>query len=194
ALFAGSTVLTPLYVIYKQQFGFSQISLTLIYAVYVLGNFAALLLFGRLSDEIGRRKVAIVAMVVAIVSALIFLFARGVASLYAGRILSGLAIGIGAGTGTAWLAELIGSEDKTRATVIATGANFLGLGIGALTAGILAEYLPSPLRLAFIVYLLTLVAVSALVWSTVETVSRPASNIGRSEERRVGKERMSGWM
>src|SRR5207237_8064663 len=92
-------------------------------------------------------------------------------------ILSGLAIGIGAGTGTAWLAELIGSEDKTRATVIATGANFLGLGIGALTAGILAEYLPSPLRLAFIVYLLTLVAVSALVWSTLETVSRPASDI-----------------
>ena len=100
-LFAGSTMLTPLYVIYKQQFGFSQISLTLIYAVYVLGNFAALLLFGRLSDEIGRRKVSVMAMVVAIVSALIFLFARGVASLYAGRILSGLAIGIGAGTGTA---------------------------------------------------------------------------------------------
>ena len=178
-LFAGSTMLTPLYVIYKQQFGFSQISLTLIYAVYVLGNFAALLLFGRLSDEIGRRKVAMMAMVVAIVSALIFLFARGVASLYAGRILSGLAIGIGAGTGTAWLAELIGSEDKTRATVIATGANFLGLGIGALTAGILAEYLPLPLRLPFIVYLLALVAVSALVWSTLETVSRPASNIGQ---------------
>ncbi|TIT29309.1 MAG: MFS transporter, partial [Mesorhizobium sp.] len=36
-LFAGSTVLTPLYVIYKQAFGFSQITLTLVYAVYVLG-------------------------------------------------------------------------------------------------------------------------------------------------------------
>ena len=45
ALFAGSTVLTPLYVIYKPQFGFSQISLTLIYAAYVIGNLAALLLF-----------------------------------------------------------------------------------------------------------------------------------------------------
>src|SRR6266404_9540062 len=76
ALFAGSTVLTPLYVIYKQQFGFSQISLTLIYAAYVLGNLAALLLFGRLSDEIGRRRIAVMAMAVAIVSAVIFLFAR----------------------------------------------------------------------------------------------------------------------
>lgn len=123
-LFAGSTVLTPLYIMYKQQFGFSQISLTLIYAVYVLGNLAALLLFGRLSDQIGRRRTATMAMGVAIVSGLIFLFARGIVSLYAGRILSGLAIGIGAGTETAWLAELIGREDKSRATVIATSANF----------------------------------------------------------------------
>jgi len=107
-LFAGSTVVTPLYVVYKQQFGFSQITLTLIYAAYVLGNLAALLLFGRLSDEIGRRRTAMIAMAIAIVSAVVFLFARGVAALYAGRILSGLAIGIGAGTATAWLAELVG--------------------------------------------------------------------------------------
>jgi MFS family permease len=182
-LFAGSTVLTPLYVIYKQEFGFSQISLTLIYAVYVLGNLAALLLFGRLSDEIGRRRIAVMAMAVAIVSTLIFLFAQGIVSLYAGRILSGLAIGVGAGTGTAWLADLFASEDKSRATVVATSTNFLGVGIGALMSGILAEYAPSPLRLPFVVYLLILIAVSALVWFTRETVSRPARNVGRMSVR-----------
>src|SRR5437016_6067421 len=178
-LFAGSTMLTPLYVIYKQQFGFSQISLTLIYAVYVLGNFAALLLFGRLSDEIGRRKVAAMAMVVAIVSALIFLFAQGIASLYAGRILSGLAIGIGAGTGTAWLAELIAEENKSRATITATSANFVGLGVGALMSGVLADWVSSPLRLPFIVYLAALVPVSALIWFIRETVSHPVQTIQR---------------
>src|SRR5690349_21327671 len=92
-LFAGSTVLTPLYVIYQQQLGFSQITLTLVYAAYVLGNLAALLLFGRLSDEIGRRRTGVIAMAIAIVSAVTFLLAHGVTSLYAGRILSGLAIG-----------------------------------------------------------------------------------------------------
>jgi predicted MFS family arabinose efflux permease len=49
-------------------------------------------------------------MAIAILSALIFLFAQGTVSLYLGRILSGMAIGIGAGTGTAWLAELIAEE------------------------------------------------------------------------------------
>jgi len=182
-LFAGSTVPTPLYVIYKQQFGFSQISLTLIYAAYVVGNLAALLLFGRLSDEIGRRRSAVAAMAVAILSALTFLFAHSIVSLYAARILSGLAIGIGAGTATAWLAELIAEQDKSRATVIATSANFAGLGIGALISGVLADYVSSPLQLPFIVYLLVLVPVSTLVWLTHETVSRPVENIKRMSMR-----------
>jgi MFS family permease len=173
ALFAGSTVVTPLYIMYKQTFGFSQISLTLIYAAYVIGNLCALLLFGRLSDQVGRRPMAIAGMVLALLSALVFLFADDIAWLYCGRILSGLAIGIGAGTGTAWLAELIGEESKARATVIATTSNFVGLGIGALAAGVLAEYADWPLQLPFVVYLVALVAVSVLVWLAPETVARP---------------------
>jgi len=177
ALFAGSTVVTPLYIMYKQAFGFSQISLTLIYAAYVIGNLCALLVFGSLSDQVGRRPMALAGMALAIVSALVFLFARGIAWLYCGRILSGLAIGIGAGTGTAWLAELIGEESKARATVLATAANFTGLGIGALAAGVLAEYVAWPLQLPFAVYLAALAAVMVLVWLAPETVSRPKASM-----------------
>lgn len=178
ALFAGSTIVTPLYIMYKQAFYFSQISLTLIYAAYVIGNLCALLVFGRLSDQIGRRPMAAAGMGLAVIGALVFLFANGIASLYAARILSGLAIGIGAGTGTAWLAELIGEESKARATVIATSANFTGLGVGALVAGMLAEYAPWPLQLPFIVYLAVLVIVGALVWLAPETVAEPQRSIG----------------
>jgi MFS family permease len=131
ALFAGSTVVTPLYVIYKQAFGFSQISLTLIYAVYVVGNLSGLLLFGALSDQIGRRPTAAAGMVLAIAGAAVFLFATGTGALYLGRILSGLAVSIGVGTGTAWLADLINDESKSRATIVATTANFIGVGTGA---------------------------------------------------------------
>ncbi|RVB64209.1 MFS transporter, partial [Mesorhizobium sp. M7A.F.Ca.CA.002.04.1.1] len=169
-LFAGSTVLTPLYIVYKQQFGFSQITLTLIYAVYVVGNLAALLMLGSVSDIVGRRPASLAAMLVAIVSALVFLFAVNVVSLDVARILSGLGIGVGAGTGTAWIAELLPGADKSRASVIATSTNFLGLGLGALISGFLAEYEPWPLRLIFIVYLAALVVVTILVWRTRETV------------------------
>jgi len=171
-LFAGSTALTPLYIMYKQAFGFSQITLTLIYSVYVVGNLTALLFFGRISDSLGRRPVALAAMGVALVSALVFMFAQNVASLDVARILSGLAIGVGAGTGTAWLAELIAGDDKSRATLIATSTNFVGLGIGALVAGLLADYAPLPLRLVFIVYFIALLVVALLVWRTRETAGQ----------------------
>jgi MFS family permease len=172
-LFAGSTLVTPLYIMYKQAFGFSQITLTLIYSAYVIGNLCGLLFFGRLSDQVGRRPVAAAGMGLMIIGALVFLFARDIGALYLGRILSGLAISVGAGTGTAWLAELIDDESKSRATVIATSANFIGLGVAALIAGVLAEYLPWPLHLPYLVYLLALSAVAAMVLMVPETVMQP---------------------
>lgn len=171
-LFAGSTVVTPLYVIYKQQFGFSQITLTHIYAVYVIGNLAALLFFGRISDAIGRRRIAVPALALVVVSTLIFLFAQGTASLFVARMLSGLAIGTGAGTGTAWLSELIAKEDNARAAMIATSTNFFGCAIGALMSGLLAQYAPWPLQLPFVVYLVALLVTGTLVFFTPETMVR----------------------
>jgi len=172
-LFAGSTVVTPLYVVYKQTMGFSQIMLTLIYAAYVCGNLAALFVFGGLSDRVGRRRVALGALAVALLSAVLFMLADGVAWLFAARILSGLGIGIGVGTGTAWLAELIASDDKGTASTIATASNFVGLGLGALEAGLVADGTPWPLELPFVIYLAALVATALLVVLTQETVAHP---------------------
>src|SRR5437764_15224302 len=116
--FGLSTLITPLYVIYQQSIGFSQITLTLIYAAYAIGNIAALLLFGHVSDGVGRRPAALSAIAILIIAAFVFLFANGVAALYIGRVLSGLGIGIASGTGNAWLAELVGNNDKTRAALL----------------------------------------------------------------------------
>lgn len=168
--FGLSTLITPLYVIYQQSFGFSQITLTLIYAAYAIGNVAALLFFGHVSDNVGRRPAALSAIATMIVAALVFLFANGVAALYIGRILSGLGIGIASGTGNAWLAELVGKDDKPRAAIIGTSSNFLGLGFAALLSGLFAQYGPWPLHLSFVVYLFILFAAAALVWFTQETV------------------------
>lgn len=171
--FGLSTLITPLYLIYQKSFGFSQVTLTLIYAAYAIGNVAALLLFGRVSDRAGRRVTALSAIVILIVAALVFLFAHGITSLYVGRILSGLGIGLASGTGNAWLAELVAEADKGRAAIIGTSTNFVGLGIAALLSGLLAQYAPWPLQLSFVVYLVVACAVAALIWLTRETVQHP---------------------
>jgi len=176
-LFAGSTLLTPLYVIYQERFGFSHITLTLIYAVYVAGNLVALLLFGRMSDKLGRRWGALAAVLIAISSMFAFLFARSTSALYVGRFLSGLALGVGSGSATAWLAELLAHEDRARSATIATTSNFVGLGIGSLLSGLLAQYLPWPLHLGFIAYLAALLAIGLAAWHVRETVPHPVRSI-----------------
>lgn len=186
-MFAGSTLLTPLYIIYKDKFGFSGVTLTLIYAIYVVGNLAALLIFGRLSDQIGRRRAALPALAVAALSTLIFLFADNTALLYWARALSGLGIGVAAGSGVAWISELVHEDDKARATMIATSTNFLGLGIGPLVSGLLAQYAPWPLHLSYIVYLAAVAVVGVLIWHTPETVAHPVHSLSKVSLRpRVG--------
>ena len=173
-MFMGSTLLTPLYLLYQRAFGFSEITLTLIYAVYVVGNIGALFFFGRLWDQVGRRRTSLPAIALAGVATFVFLFARSTAWLFVARILDGLAIGIASGTATARVAELVPGGDKERASVLATTANLTGgVGVGPLLAGLLAQYMPAPLKTSWIVYLALLALVAWLVVSLDETVRRP---------------------
>lgn len=153
----GTTLPTPLYPIYQQEFGFSSLLVTVIFATYAIGVVAALLLFGQLSDEIGRRRVLLAGLLLSAASALAFLFAGGLPLLFVGRALSGLSAGIFTGTATATLVDLAPPDEQRRATLIAAGANMGGLGFGPLLSGILAQYAVQPLRLVFIINLVLLV-------------------------------------
>ena len=163
--FTASVIVTPLYPLYQQKFGFSEIVLTLIYAAYVVGNVISLLFLGRLSDQAGRKRVSLPGLGLAAVGAMVFLFAAGTVSLFVGRLVVGLAVGILAGTGTAWLAD---RADRRRATAVATIANLAGVAFGPLLGGLLAEYGPRPLELPFIVYLVLLAGVAIAVARTQE--------------------------
>src|SRR5581483_10030969 len=174
-LYFGSTVPTPLYPLYRHEFGFSEFVVTAIYAVYVIGNLLVLFLFGRLSDQIGRRRAAVPALCLNLVSSACFLFAQGTAWLFAARVLNGVAAGLGAGAFTAWLAEL--EPDRTRAATIAATANLMGLAAGVLLAGPLAQYGPWPLRSSWAVHLVLIVAAIGVVLPEPETVARPKRHL-----------------
>src|ERR1700679_1356051 len=99
----GTTLPTPLYGLYQEQLGFSELMVTVIFATYAVGVIASLLLFGRLSDEIGRRGALLPGLALSALSAVAFLLAHGLAPLLVGRLLSGLSAGIFTGTATATL-------------------------------------------------------------------------------------------
>jgi predicted MFS family arabinose efflux permease len=169
-MFIGAILPTPLYPLYREAFGFSGVTLTLIYATYVLGNLTALLFLGRLADQIGRRPTSLLAVAVGIASAAIFAAAQGTAWLFVARGVSGFATGLAAGAATAWIAELFADHDKSRAARVASGANFLGCAAGPLIGGLFAQFAVAPLRLPYLFYLVLLAGAVVAVFVPRETV------------------------
>lgn len=194
--FMGSVIITPLYSLFQRKFGFSEITLTLVYAVYVVGNVAALFLFGQISDAVGRKRVTLPGLGLAGGSALLFLFAQGTIWLYAGRLAIGLAVGILSGTGTAWLAEHFGPDARSEATVTAATANLVGIAVGPLLGGLLAQYGPAPLKLPFVAYLIILAVVAVAIVRPAETRERRVSRLRELRVRpRIGvpRERLGSF-
>ena len=184
AIYAVATLPSPLYLDYRRAFRFSELTLTAIYASYLLGNLAALFFLGRLSDRVGRRPVALAALGLTGIATLTFALASSAAWLFAARIITGLAVGLGAGTLTAWLAELY-PKDRLSATIAASAFNLVGLGLGAGVAGVLGWFGPWPLRFVFAIAFVALVVIGALLVRARETVREPTRR-GLSLRPRIG--------
>ncbi|MEV8548704.1 MFS transporter [Streptomyces glaucescens] len=167
---AGTTLPTPLYGLYQQEFGFSELTVTVVYAVYAFGVIGVLLLAGNASDVVGRRPVLLCGLGFAAASAVCFLCATALGWLYAGRLLSGLSAGLFTGAATAYVMELAPRGDASRATFVATAANMGGLGCGPLLAGVLAQYAARPLHLPFLVHLALVACSAAVLLRLPETV------------------------
>lgn len=169
----GTTLPTPLYGLYQADIGFSEFVVTVVFAVYALGVITALLVAGDYSDQVGRRPVILVALVLAVGSDLCFLFEGGLPLLFTGRLLSGFSAGLLSGAATAAVLELAAPDRKARAGFAATAANLGGVGCGPLLSGVLAQYAPAPLRLPFAVHLALVVLVCVAAWLLPETVEAP---------------------
>jgi MFS family permease len=167
---ASTTIPTPLYPIYEREFGLSSLTITVVFAVYGVGVMTGLFVFGRLSDHSGRKPPLAGGLVVGALAMLVFLFAQDVGLLLAGRFLIGITAGLYTGTATAWLVDL--DDNRDRATKLAIAANLGGLALGPLMAGLLAQYVPAPLRTVYVVELVLIVAGLAAFPLLPETVRR----------------------
>src|ERR1700748_3074376 len=167
----GTTLPTPLYVIYQDRWHFSAATVTVTFAVYAAAVLITLLLAGRSSDQAGRRPVMAVALAASALSTGLFILAPGIGVLIVARVVSGLSAGLMTGTATAALTELIPASASRRASLVATAANMGGLGLGPLVAGLFAQFGPHSTVLVFQVYLAVLVAAGLCLFLVPETVS-----------------------
>jgi MFS family permease len=97
SLLAASSAPTPLYAIYQQRWGFSPITVTVVFGVYAVAVLVSLLVLGRLSDHTGRRPVLLTALLGQAAAMVVFVTADGVDALLAARVMQGVSTGAALG-------------------------------------------------------------------------------------------------
>ncbi len=174
ALFASVTP-SPLYGIYRELWGFSPLVLTLVYGTYAFGVLASLILAGRLSDEVGRRPVLLVALGGLMVTSVVFMLADSVVWLFVARGLQGIATGLALGAASAAMLDLHPRRDPA-AVGLANGVMSAGgLGLGMLVSSTAVELLPAPRVLPYVV----LLALFAIAFAGALAMPEPVSSRGR---------------
>jgi MFS family permease len=177
-LFASATP-SPLYADYAARWGFSTVVLTIVYAVYAFGVLAALLLVGRLSDELGRRPVIATALGTLMLATVLFMAAQSVVWLLVARAVQGVATGAALGAAGAALLDLAPGGDARRAALVNGVGSALGMGSGALVAALLVEYAPAPRVTPFVV----LFALFAVALAGALALPEPVQRSGRARLR-----------
>ncbi|QEC47550.1 MFS transporter [Baekduia soli] len=172
---AGSSAPTPLYAAYQAEWGFSPITITVIFGVYAVAVLAALLVVGSLSDHVGRRPVLLVAIVVQAVVMVVFATAGGVPALLVARVAQGLSTGAAVGALGAGMIDL----HRTKGAIANGVGPMSGTATGALGSALLVQLLPAPTQLVYLVllaaFVLQLAGVAFMAESSARTPGALAS-------------------
>jgi MFS family permease len=161
SLYLAAGALTPLLVVYKEQWKFPPALLTLAFAAYAIGFLAAVLTLGSLSDHVGRRPVLIGALIIQVASNVMFLVASDIGWVIAGRIVQGVAGGAATTAFTAALVEIAPANRKRLGTILGSAGLTGGLGVGSLLAGLAIQLTTTANSIIFIV--LTIVTILGIV-------------------------------
>ena len=149
ALFASATP-SPLYDVYRDLWGFSSIVLTLVYATYAFGVLTTLLLAGRVSDDVGRRPVLVLALAALMGATVLFMTADSVVWLFVARAVQGLATGLALAAASAALLDFHPRRDPAGVGLTNGVVSAGGIGLGILVSATFVELLPAPRVLPYV--------------------------------------------
>ena len=154
---ANATLPSPLYGLYRTRYDLSTLTVTVVYAVFACGAIVALLWERVVVARIGRRGAMLGGVATMMVAAAVIVAWKALPGLLVGRVITGVSVGLAAGTATTYLIELRLRDDPNasvlRARTIGTSVNIGALGVGPLVAGVLAEWTSLPLTLPYVLFI-----------------------------------------
>jgi MFS family permease len=152
---------TVVYPLYAEQWHLAPTVTTAIFAIYPIVLVPVLIVFGNLSDVIGRRAVILMGLAALGAGSIAFGLAPDLGWIFAGRALMGIGVGLALSPATAAMVEFGGADGTRRASSATTAATATGLALATIVGGALVQYAPAPLHLSFWV----LTAVTAAVFT-----------------------------
>lgn len=159
---SAAPVLT--YPLYADEWHLSTFTTTSIFAVYPILVIATLVVFGNLSDFIGRRETMLLGLVASAIGSLLFTVAPDVVWVLVGRAFMGIGVGLSAGPSAAAVVEFSPPGKANSAGGATAAAQALGMMAAALIGGALIQYAPFPTRLNFAVLTIVILGLIAATW------------------------------
>lgn len=145
------------YPLYAEEWQLQPSVTTAIFAIYPIVLVPVLIVFGNLSDVIGRRAVILMGLGALAAGAIAFGLAPDLTWVFIGRALMGVGVGLSLSPATAAMVEFGGRDGARRASSATTAATATGLALATIVGGALVQYAPAPLHLSF--WVLTAVTV-----------------------------------
>ena len=137
------------YRLYADEWHLTHTVTTGIFAIYPIVVVTILIIFGDISDHIGRRTTMLLGLGASLIGAFLFAVAPSVLWLFAGRAIMGVGVGLTAGPSTAAMVEFSAEGQAKRAASITAAAQAFGFAAALLLGGALTQYAPWPTHLSF---------------------------------------------
>ncbi|MGF6962662.1 MFS transporter [Paraburkholderia youngii] len=147
------------YRLYASEWHLTPTTTAEIFAIYPIVVVSVLILFGGLSDQIGRRATMLLGLGASFLGALILALANDVSWLFVARAFMGVGVGLTAGPSTAAMVEFDEGGAPRRASVI-------------------TQYAPWPLHLVFWLLALLIAALFIVTWFLPQQVEHDAAGGG----------------
>jgi hypothetical protein len=117
---AFATLPSPLYGLYRVRDHLSALTVTVVYAVFAGGTITALILERVVVARFGRRGAMLGAVATMIVAAALLAAWKTLPGLLVGRVLTGVSVGLAAGTATTYLIELRLRDDRSSTATLSS--------------------------------------------------------------------------
>lgn len=150
----GTALISPLYPLYQTLWSLRTSEVSLLYIVYMLGALVGLLFMGRLADSQGFRPAMLFGLALGWGGTLLSMLSWGLGALGAARFAVGLSSSLIVTSASVGLMQVLRTRSPQYVSTLTSFLLAFGFGLGPISGGLTAQWLPQPLVTTYIPTLL----------------------------------------